>query len=674
MNVARRVAAGNFTDSIATSRRDELGSLLRSLGSMRSRLRARAEEEHQRALANEGLARMHAALSASSEAMMRAKTREQLYQLVCQAVAEGGEFASISIALADEENKKLVVVAAQGPCAEEVKKLDLAITDDRPEGRGLTGTAFRSRQPCVSNDYLANDQFAAFHDSFRRFGVRSAVAMPLLSRSEATGVIAFQATELNYFSPEMIELLGRLATNVSLTLEDFDRAEERERAEEEMRHLATHDSLTDLPNRALFSELLGFSMTATERYQRKCAVLFIDLDRFKIINDSLGHEQGDVLLIEIARRLKASVRASDVVARLGGDEFVVLLNEITDQKQVAGVAKNLLCVLGKPVDLAGQECGVTASIGVAMFPDDGSDQEQLLKNADVAMYLAKQEGKDDVRFYSNNIKTPSADRIKIEAHLRRALERNELFLEYQPKQSTETGKMIGVEALLRWQSPELGLLAPIQFIPLAEETGMIVPIGRWVLHTACRQAADWQRDGLPPLSMAVNFSPRQFSDGNLLNDIDNALAESGLDPALLQIEITESMVMINVEQAIQILGAIQSRGVRLAIDDFGTGYSSMSVMKHFPIDTIKIDRSFVRDLPRDARNKAITQAIIRMGKALGLVVVAEGVETIEQNAFLHLHECDEIQGFYYSKPVSSEAVIELCQRNMLEHHRVVASM
>jgi predicted signal transduction protein with EAL and GGDEF domain len=317
------------------------------------------------------------------------------------------------------------------------------------------------------------------------------------------------------------------------------------------------------------------------------------------------------LLVEIAARANGVVRASDVVARLGGDEFVVLLNEISGSEQAVAVAHTLLTAFSKPMDLSGHECRVTASIGIAMFPDDGTDEQTLMKNADIAMYLAKAEGKNDVKLFSPEIETQSIDRLEIESNLRRALERDELVLHYQPKVDVMSGKIAGVEALLRWHHPTLGLLQPIKFIPLAEETGLIVTIGRWVLNTACAQNMAWQRAGLPPISMAVNVSPRQFSDEHLLSYIDSALDSSGLDPKLLQIEITESMVMLNVDRAIKVLDAIQSRGVRLAIDDFGTGFSSMSALKRFPIDTIKIDRSFVRDLPDSSEDKAISEAIIK---------------------------------------------------------------
>jgi diguanylate cyclase (GGDEF)-like protein len=615
--------------------------------------KARTEEQKQR------LTRMFAALSATNEAIMRAKSRAELFELVCVAVSGGGKFTSTTIALANPDSDLLGIVAAAGPTAETTRNVRLSNSADRPEGRGLAGTAFRTRQPCISNDYLTDQRVSAFHAIVRVDGARSGAAFPLLIRGQAVGVMLYMSAEKDTFTPEFAELLQRLADNVAFALENFDRADEKTRADARIEYLASHDSLTDLPNREMFNELLRYAIEAARRYQRRFAVLFIDLDRFKVINDSLGHDAGDILLMEIANRLRNALRASDVVARLGGDEFVVILEETAEGDAVERIARDLLSVLSQPLQLSGHECHTTASIGVAMYPSDGTDVQTLTKNADMAMYLAKEDGKNGFRFFTKEVKTPSIERLTLESALRRALERDQFALHYQPKVDMTTGQITGVEALLRWTHPELGVLPPMHFIPLAEETGLIVSIGRWVLKEACAQNMAWQRRGLRPVSMAVNLSPRQFVDEQLLQDVDEALAASAMSPVLLQLEVTESMVMRNVPRAIKVLDAIQSRGIRLAIDDFGTGYSSMSLMKQFPIDTIKIDRSFVRDLAKDPEDQAIAQAIISMGKALGMTVVAEGVETSEQETFLRSHGCDEMQGFLFSKPVPPERLADL---------------
>jgi diguanylate cyclase (GGDEF)-like protein/PAS domain S-box-containing protein len=439
---------------------------------------------------------------------------------------------------------------------------------------------------------------------------------------------------------------------------------ERKQAEKKIQYQATHDALTGLPNRLMFSQLLNQAIKSAHRYKRQFAVLFMDLDRFKIINDTMGHDAGDELLQEIAARLKNTLRAVDVTARLGGDEFVILIDEVSDINNVATVAHKILNSIIKPLIIMGQECRVTASIGISIYPKDAEDEQSLMKNADMAMYLAKEGGKNNYQFYSEDIQSKSLERLSIEKNLRFALERNELFLHYQAKLDFKTDVITGVEALLRWQNPYLGSVTPTQFIPVAEETGLIVSIGKWVMRTACKQNVAWQQEGLPSVCMAVNLSLRQLTDENLIDDIRGALNDSGMEPNLLELEITESMVMHNPARMISILAKIKSMGVRLAIDDFGTGYSSLAQIKHFPIDTLKVDRSFIRNIPQDAEDKAITEAIIAMGKTLSLTVVAEGVETQEQLNFLREHSCDEMQGYHLSKPIAPEQFADLLKKHI----------
>ncbi len=439
---------------------------------------------------------------------------------------------------------------------------------------------------------------------------------------------------------------------------------ERKRSEEQIRHMATHDALTELPNRMMFGQLLNHAIQAAKRNKRQLAVLFIDLDRFKIINDTLGHEAGDLLLQTIAARFKQTLRAMDVVARLGGDEFVVLVEEVANPDQLVIVAQKILSAAMKPVSLMGEECRVTASVGISLYPKDGEDEQALMKTADKAMYFAKEEGKNNYQFYSEGMQSQSIEQFSLETHLRLALERNELSLSYQAKLDFKTGAITGVEALLRWHSPLLGDVTPTQFIPVAEETGLIVPIGRWVMKTACAQNVAWQQQGLPPVCISVNLSLRQLRDENLIKDIKTALGDSGMAPHLLELEITESMVMHNPARMVAILTQIKDMGVRLAIDDFGTGYSSLAHIRRFPIDTIKVDRSFIRNVPEDFEDKAIIEAIISMGQTLSLTVVAEGVETQEQMNYLKEHSCNEMQGYYFSKPVAADEFASLLKVNI----------
>jgi len=619
----------------------------------------RADDKARTEVQKERLTRMLAALSSTNEAIIRATSRAELFELVCEAAAKGGKFTSTSICLTRPDSDYVDVASAAGPTAASALEVKISASEAHPEGRGVGGTALRSRQACIINDYLADPRGQAFYARARRDGANSGAAFPLFVQGRVVGIMIFISLEKETFTPEFAELLQRLVGNVSFALENFDRVDEKTRADERIEYLASHDSLTNLPNREMFNGMLRRAIDGAERYQRQFALLFIDLDRFKVINDSLGHDAGDMLLVEIGGRLRRALRSSDVVARLGGDEFVVILEEAAERHEVERIAGELLSVLGQPMQLSGHECHTTASIGIAMYPSDGTDMQTLTKNADMAMYLAKEDGKNGFRFFSKEIKSQSIERLTLESALRRALERDQFSLHYQPKIDMVSGQITGVEALLRWMHPDLGTVSPGQFIPLAEETGLIVPIGRWVLKEACAQNMAWQRRGLRPVTMAVNLSPRQFADGHLLQDVDEALLASGMSPVLLQLEVTESMVMRNVSRAIKVLDAIQSRGIRLAIDDFGTGYSSMSLMKQFPIDTIKIDRSFVRDLPVDTEDQAIAQAIISMGKALGMTVIAEGVETVEQETFLRNHACDEMQGFLFSKPLPAKQMADL---------------
>ena len=447
-------------------------------------------------------------------------------------------------------------------------------------------------------------------------------------------------------------LLSRM--NWQLAQSRLRAAEDKVAYAERVEYLAYHDGLTALPNRSLFSKLLSQNISEARRYHRQLAVLFLDLDRFKHINDTLGHHAGDHLLQEVAGRLTACLRASDIVARLGGDEFVVLLPELSEAKYVANTAQKILSAIAKPFKLQGQEFRVTASVGISLYAQDGLDEQTLTKHADIAMYQAKQQGKNNFQFYSEKLNAESLERLTLELGLRHALERHEFRLHYQAKRDIRSGQITGMEALLRWEHPDLGLIAPMQFIPVAEETGLIVPIGKWVLRTACLQNIAWQQQGLPHLGIAVNLTARQFVDDNLLTDLAAILAETGMEAGLLELEIAESLLMQDVKRALQVLNGLKKLKIRIAIDDFGIGYSSLSALKQFPLDSIKIDRSFIRDVTSVAEDKALTEAIIAMGRTLSLTVVAQGVETREQADFLRDNACDEFQGFYFNKPMPAD--------------------
>lgn len=433
--------------------------------------------------------------------------------------------------------------------------------------------------------------------------------------------------------------------------------------EERLEYQANYDDLTRLPNRTLLQDRLKHAIAQARRNGYLVAVMFLDLDRFKMVNDSLGHGAGDVLLQTMAERLKASVRKGDTVARLGGDEFVLVLENLSQENHAAMVAGKVLETMRQPFTLEEQEIFVTCSIGISLFPKDGDDRQTLLKNADIALHRSKEGGRNTIQFYAAEMNVRTLERLTLENHLRRALERRELVLHYQPQVDLSTGRMVGLEALLRWQHPELGIISPAEFIPLAEEIGVIVPLGEWALRQACTQMKTWQDEGLPALPVAVNLSARQFIQAGLTELVGRTLEETGLEARYLELEITESLLMKDMEGAVVTLRALKAMGLGLAIDDFGTGYSSLSYLKRFPLDRLKIDQSFVRDITTDPDDAAIALAVIAMAHSLRLKVIAEGVETEAQLTFLRTRGCDEIQGYYFSPPLPAEEMAALLQTN-----------
>ena len=440
-------------------------------------------------------------------------------------------------------------------------------------------------------------------------------------------------------------LLGYRGTGSDIT--------ERKLTEQRVHHVAQHDVLTGLPNRSLLQDRLGQAIAHANRSGRAMWVMLIDLDRFKFVNDSMGHKAGDVLLMTVAARLSSSLRDTDTVARLSGDEFVVILSEHHDAPLSRERVQHVMDSVAQPVMLGPKEFFVTCSIGVAVYPSEGTPADSLIEHADIAMYSAKKMGRNNFQFYAASMNEESMERVRIESALRNALERKEFVLHYQPQVDLKSGQIVGMEALIRWQHPEMGMVPPVRFIGIAEETGLIVQIGAWVMRTACAQNKAWQDAGLGTLRVAVNLSARQFSAPDLLQSLESVLADTGLDPDCLEIELTESLFMSDVTPAVELLHRMKSLGVNLSIDDFGTGFSSLSYLSRFPIDVLKIDRSFVADITHDANDAAIVTSIIGLAHNLKLAVIAEGVETAAQLDYLRRHGCDEIQGYYFSKPLAA---------------------
>jgi len=426
---------------------------------------------------------------------------------------------------------------------------------------------------------------------------------------------------------------------------------ERKRSEDKLSHLAQYDLVTGLPNRALFRDRLTRALAHAQRKKHISALLFLDLDHFKSINDSLGHDAGDQLLKEVADRLRLCLREGDTIARLGGDEFTIILEEITESENVANVAQKLIDLMAQSFSINGQEVFVTTSIGIATYPDCGEDQKTLIKNADAALYDAKAHGRGGYRFYHEKMNVIASERLELLTSLNHAVTRNEFVLRYQPQVNSYTGDIVGVEALLRWRHPTKGLIYPSQFVHLLEDTGLIVPVGEWVIRNACEQGQAWKEAGLPPIPIAVNISARQFKQKNLVSMISQILMETKYKPQNLQLELTESVLVDDIGMTVATLRALDTLGIKLSIDDFGTGYSSLSYLKQFPLHALKIDRSFLQDIHKSSQDAAIATAIITLGHSMKLDVIAEGVETNEQKEFLKKNNCTIMQGHLFGYPM-----------------------
>lgn len=534
---------------------------------------------------------------------------------------------------------------------------------------GSCGTAAYRREPVIVHDIRRSSLWAKYQELAAYHGLRACWSMPIISsKREVLGTVALYWREPTIENSDGLELLGTVSRLAAIAIE-------QRRLNDQLNYQAHFDSLTGLPNRILFEDRLDHSLAVAHRHQQKLAVLFVDLDRFKVINDTLGHHTGDLVLQEVARRLQDCVRHSDTVARLGGDEFTLVLTEIKDIFNAERVAQKLIDALEPPILLPDQSLHITPSIGISLFPDDGETAQQLLSNADRAMYRAKLQGKNNFQFFAPEMNIQTLERLELENQLRRVLERNELRLFYQPQVDLKSGRMIGYEALLRWEHPVKGLVSPGLFVPLAEESGMIVPIGAWVLEHACHQAKNWQNQGYAPLKIAVNVSALQFNRADFIQTVQKALEASGLEPMWLELELTESFLLNNTKESLQKLAELKEFGVKLSLDDFGTGYSSLSYLQQLPIDTLKIDQSFIGANPQKGpRGGAIVSAIVTMAHSLGMRVIAEGVETQAQLNFLRQINCDGIQGYIYSPPVSTGKLEDLLKQkvsasNLLQLYR-----
>ena len=524
---------------------------------------------------------------------------------------------------------------------------------------GSCGTAVYRRAAVIVADIMSDPLWEDYRELAAAHGYRSCWSTPILShQGEVLGVFAM-------YSQSVREPSSAETSLIDMTTRIAGIAIERKQAADRIQFMANHDSLTGLPNRALLEDRLSQALAYAQRYERWVAVVFIDLDNFKIINDSLGHSAGDELLKIVAVRMVDCVRTTDTVVRLGGDEFVIVLSD--QPKSVEAISAKLQKIgaaIGEPVRLEGHELRVTSSLGIATYPNDGLDADSLLANADAAMYRAKEIGRDNFQFYTPQLNMQVHEKLRMHEELRNAVAGSEFVLHYQPQIDLRTGRVFAVEALIRWNHPQLGVMSPAEFIPLAEESGLIVLIGDWVLHEGCRQNKAWHDAGMAPLNICVNLSARQFKEKNLISRVRDALEESGLSAQYLELELTESAIMQDIEAAVATMRELRGLGVRLSIDDFGAGYSNLCALKSFPVNRVKIDKSFIADVGSNDADQVVTGAVISLAQKLGLRVIAEGVETDEQLAFLRRSNCDEMQGYHFSRPVPARGIEDLLRRDI----------
>jgi diguanylate cyclase (GGDEF)-like protein len=672
---ARRLAAGQSSARIgAPYPTGELGELARSFDAMAEtaedrlteieRINAeleqrvvertgRLENSQQQLTRSNRTLRM---LSICNEALVRAADESELLDAICRHIVELGGYRLAWVGFALRDAAQSVLPAAQFGVKGYVEQLQITWADSE-RGRGPTGTAIRERRPVVMHNTQLGPDYRPWQATASEHGFFSSIALPLSNRHEVFGALNIYSAEHKIFDEDEVKLLVELADDLAYGITSLRETAARQNVQNELDYRTRYDTLTGLPNRAMFIDRTEQALVHAARHNRQTAVLLLDLDRFKAVNENFGRAAGDAVLFELAQRMTLALREGDTVARLSVDEFGVLINDLAQTDDVLPLAQKLLQAVALPVPFkidGTTELFVTGSAGISIYPRDGNSAEDLLKAADTAMHNAKSLGGNAFNFFAEEMNQRLSTRIVLEGALRRALEQGELQVHYQPKVSLLSGEIVGAEALLRWPHPDQGMISPVDFIPLAEETGLIVPLGEWVLNTACAQIRQWEDAQLPVPPIAVNLSARQFLQANLIAIIRGTLDTHQLSPRLLEVEITESTAMVNIDKAVSILHALKALGITISLDDFGTGYSSLSYLKRFPINHLKIDRAFVRDITTDPDDALICKAIIGLAHNLKMSVIAEGVETEGQMNYLRQHHCDEMQGYYFSRPLPAE--------------------
>ncbi|MDO8989027.1 MAG: EAL domain-containing protein [Sideroxyarcus sp.] len=644
--VARRLGQGDHNARTGLDYRDgEIGFLAQSIDKMAVALMSKNE-----------ILRLNRSLKLLSEcnsALVRAEDEQQLLAEICRLAVETGDYLMAWVGFAEYDEARTVRPVAQFGYEEGYLGSIKISWADTELGRGPTGTAIRTGTAVINQNCLTNPKMAPWREAALKRGYQSSAALPLVSNKHVLGALALYSAESDAFSTEEVKLLTELANDLAYGIQTLRARVEHEAAQSQLEFLANHDTLTRLPNRLLLQDRFEQAIAIARRDHSKVAVLFLDLDNFKQVNDTLGHEQGDRLLVGVVERLQRCIREADTISRQGGDEFVILLTDIGDLCTVEAIAQNIIEGFADSFEIGGNILTASFSIGISIYPDDGNDFSSLLKHADTALYQAKDAGRNTYRFFSQQMNIDELEHMHLQGELRNAIRKQEFLLHYQPQIDVNSGRIVGAEALVRWQHPERGLLPPGKFIPLAERSGLIIPLGEWILNEACRQAQVWSQR-TSPLTVAVNLSALQFKRGNILETVKSALASSGLPARQLELELTESVLLQDEEAVMRTLSSLKEIGVKLSIDDFGTGYSSLSYLKRLAVDKLKVDQSFVRDMSVDPDDAAIVKAIIQLGHLLQLSVIAEGVESEAQMDILKSYGCDEIQGFLFSRPLPAE--------------------
>jgi diguanylate cyclase (GGDEF)-like protein/PAS domain S-box-containing protein len=614
--------------------------------------RARAEQTQKQ------LNRALRLLSDCNMALMHAEREQSLLDEICRLVVHKGGYRMAWVGYAEPDADKTVRVVSQCGANEGYLEQIRISWADTEYGRGTVGTAIRTGRLQVNQNFCSNPVMAPWREEAAKRGFQSNISLPLMSENRAYGTLTIYSADPESFAEAEVRLLYELASDLAFGISTLRTRVQREAAEEKLAFLAHYDPLTRLPNRVLLRDRFERALGSATRDHAGVALLFLDLDNFKQVNEGLGHEVGDQLLLRVVERLQRCIRDTDTVSRQGGDEFVVLLPSVRDTSVVSRAAQAILDATAEPFEIGAHTVSTTFSIGISMYPNDGADFDTLLKNADTALYHAKDNGRDTYHFFTATMNVDALARMELHSNLRKAVKNGEFVLHYQPQVELGSGRIVGAEALVRWRRADEELVPPGRFIPLAEESGLIVQIGEWVLNEACRQAKAWIDEGMAPMPVAVNLSAQQFKRGDILETVARALDESGLPPALLELELTETILLQETGVVMETLHRLKKLGVQLSIDDFGTGYSSLAYLKKLAVDKLKIDQSFVRDLAHDADDAAIVKAVIQLGHAMQLTVIAEGVETADQRDFLRRYGCDQIQGYLLSHPLPASEFAE----------------